>query len=74
MPAATFQTRLHASFHVSVRHKNAPCCLLIVVANKDPLTAPKANVIWQPLGPITGVSDQVSHFLVREIWAAKANY
>jgi hypothetical protein len=28
----------------------------------------------QPLGPITQVSTQVSHFLVREIRAAKANY
>ena len=28
---------------------------------------------YQPLRPITGVSDQVSHFLVREMQAAKAN-
>ena len=32
------------------------------------------TVTIQRLGPITGVSDQVAHFLVREIQAAKANY
>ena len=46
-----------------------------MMAGTQPCYGP---VVWspsyQPLRPITRLSDQVLHFLVREIWAGEANY